>query len=180
MKVLVLYYSLDGNTEAVGERIAKKLGADSAKIVRSKRVRPYTAWRRFKAKLEVARKKKPDIFPVKYDPRDYDLIFIGTPVWFDSYNPVYNTLFSVIKIYDRKIALFSCGENEDTKALKKFSDLLQESVIIDTYHTVEPLWWDEDDKVEAAMVDAEKWAEEVAEKTEKLLEEEELNRRLVY
>ena len=180
MKILVLYYSLDGNTAAVGDRIAAKLEADTAKIVRTKRVRPYTAWRRFKAKMEVKRKRKPDIFPVRCDPRDYDLIFIGTPVWYDSYNPVYNTLFSVIKIYDRKIALFSCGENEETKALLKFSDLLRESVIIDTHHFVEPLWWDEDEKVEAAMVEAENWASEVAEKTEKLLEEEELNRRLVY
>ncbi len=180
MKVLVLYYSLDGNTEAVANAIAERVGADSAKLVRVDRVRPYTPWRRLKARMEVVRKKKPDLFPFKWDPRDYDLIFIGTPVWFDSYNPVFNTLFSVIKIYDRKIALFSCGETEETKALNKFSDLLQESVIMDKKHLVEPIWWDDDAQCEAALKDAADWAADVADRTEKLLEEEELNRRVVY
>ena len=180
MKILVLYYSLDGNTEAIGEAIAKKVGADSAKLVRVKRVRPYNAFRRFKARMEVVRKKKPDIFPFKWDPRDYDLIFIGTPVWFDSYNPVFNTLFSVIKIYDRKIALFSCGENDSDKALLKFSSLLQDSVILDKKNWVEPLWWDDEAQTEQALKEAEDWAAEVAERAEKMLEEEELNRRLLY
>lgn len=177
MKILVLYYSLDGNTEAVGEKIAEKLGADSAKLVRVKRVRPYKGYRKFKARMEVLRKKKPDIFPFKWDPRDYDLIFIGTPVWFDSYNPVFNTLFSVIKIYDRKIALFSTGETEEQKALQKFSNLLEDSVILGQYHCVEPLWWDDDAEVEKALNDAAEWGQEIADKAEKLLEEEELNRR---
>ncbi|MBE7056203.1 MAG: flavodoxin family protein [Ruminococcaceae bacterium] len=180
MKVLVLYYSLDGNTEAVANAISERIGADSAKLVRVDRVRPYTPFRRFKARMEVLRKKKPGLFPFKWDPRDYDLIFIGTPVWFDSYNPVFNTLFSVIKIYDRKIALFSCGETESTKALNKFSDLLQESVIMDKKHLVEPIWWDDDAQCEAALKEAADWAQEVAERTEKVLEEEEMNRRLVY
>lgn len=180
MKILVLYYSLDGNTEAIGEAIAKKVGADSAKLVRVNRVRPYTGFRKFKARMEVVRKKKPDIFPFKWDPRDYDLIFIGTPVWYDSYNPVFNTLFSVIKIYDRKIALFSCGENDSDKALLKFSNLLQDSVILDKKHWIEPLWWDDEAQTEQALKEAGDWAQEVAEKAEKLLEEEELNRRLLY
>ena len=180
MKILVLYYSLDGNTEAIGEAIAKRVGGDSAKLVRVKRVRPYNGYRRFKARMEVARKKKPDIFPFKWDPRDYDLIFIGTPVWYDSYNPVFNTLFSVIKIYDRKIALFSCGENDSDKALLKFSNLLQDSVILDKRNWVEPLWWDDDAQTEQALKEAGDWAAEVADKAEKMIEEEELNRRLLY
>lgn len=180
MKILVLYYSLDGNTEAIGEAIAKKVGADSAKLVRVKRVRPYNAFRRFKARMEVTQKKKPDIFPFKWDPRDYDLIFIGTPVWFDSYNPVFNTLFSVIKIYDRKIALFSCGENDSDKALTKFSSLLQDSVILDKRNWVEPLWWDDEAQTQQALEEAAQWGQEVADHAEKLIEEEELNRRVLY
>ena len=180
MKILVLYYTLDGNTEAVGHAIAERTGADEAKLVRVKRVRPYTRFRKFKAHMEVLRKSKPDIFPFKWDPRDYDLIFIGTPVWYDSFNPVFNTLFSVIKIYDRKVALFSCGETDSTKALKKFAEMLQDSVIIDKKHWIEPLWWDDDAETEKALKEAADWGEEIAGIAEKMIEEEELNRRVLY
>ena len=93
-----------------------------ARLVRVKKVKGFGFFNNLKLRMEVMGKKKPDIFPFKWDPRDYDLIFIGTPVWYDSYNPVYNTLFNVIKIYDRKVALFSTGEKEDTKALAKLEE----------------------------------------------------------
>lgn len=128
--------------------------------------------------MEVMGKKKPDIFPFKWDPRDYDLIFIGTPVWYDSYNPVFNTLFNVIKIYDRKVALFSTGEKEDTKALAKLEeDWLKDSVILGTKHCVEPIWCDEDSETKAILDDMAEWAQQIAEKAEKMIEQEEFERR---
>ncbi len=41
MKILVLYNTVDGNTQAVAEAIANALDADLVKIVRVKGVRAY-------------------------------------------------------------------------------------------------------------------------------------------
>lgn len=178
MKKLVLYTSIDGNTDAVARAIAERTGADLARLVRVKRVRGFGFFNNLKLRMEVLGKKTPDIFPFKWDPRDYDLIYIGTPVWYDSYNPVYNTLFNVIKIYDRKVALFSCGEKEDTTALTKLTnDWLQESVVLGTKHCVEPIWCDEDSETEAILKDMADWSVEIADKAEKMIEQEELERR---
>lgn len=177
MKKLVLYFTVDGNTEAVAEAIAKKVDADIARLVRVKRVRGFGFFNNLKLRMEVLRKKKPDIFPFKYDPRDYDLIYIGTPNWYNSYNPVYNTLFHVIKIYDRKIALFSTGETESTKAVDKLADKLHESVLLGKYHCVEPIWCDEDEETQKILEEAAAWGESISQKAEKMLEEEELARR---
>lgn len=178
MKKLVLYTSIDGNTDAVAHAIADRIGADTARLVRVKRVKGFGFFNNLKLRSEVLHHKKPDIFPFKWDPRDYDLIFIGTPVWYDSYNPVYNTLFNVIKIYDRKVALFSTGEKEDTKALTKLAnDWLKESVVLDTKHCVEPIWCDEDSETEAILKDMADWAEQISERAEKMIEQEELERR---
>lgn len=178
MKKLVLYCSIDGNTDAVARAIAKEVDADLARLVRVKRVKGFGFFNNLKLRSEVLRKKKPDIFPFKWDPRDYDLIYIGTPVWYDSYNPVYNTLFNVIKIYDRKIALFSTGMNEEGKALTKLSnDWLKESVLLGTKHCIEPIWEDEESQTEAILADMASWAKGIAETAEKMLEEEELERR---
>lgn len=177
MKKLVLYYSYEGNTKAVAEAIAQTIEADIVKLVRVNETRTYGWRKKYSAYREVKGKKQPEIFPFKSDPRDYDIIFIGTPVWFDSYNPVYNTLFGAIKIYDRKVALFSTGEKPENKALEKFKKLLEDSIILGELHLVEPIWCDTDEEIEAELDKARKWAAELTEKAEKMLEEEELTRR---
>ena len=177
MKILVLYTTIDGNTEAVAEKIAEKVGADSSKIVRVSKIRGYGLINKLRARFEVMFNRRPGIFPFKWDPRDYDLIFIGTPVWYNSYNPVFNTLFEVIKIYDRKIALFSTGETDSQKALDKFSKKLQDSVILGRYHCVEPIWEDEDLETERILNEAADWAQGIADEANRMIEQEEFERR---
>ena len=178
MKVLVLYTTVDGNTEAVAERISEKVGADVSKIVRVTKIRGYGLLNKLRARFEVMFNRRPGIFPFKWDPRDYDLIFIGTPVWYDSYNPVFNTLFNVIKVYDRKVALFSTGMKEDTKALSKLEkEWLQDSVILGTKHCVEPIWCDEDSETQAILDDMAEWAQQLSDQAEKMIEQEEFERR---
>lgn len=177
MKVLVLYTTIDGNTEAVANAIAERTGADVSKIVRSSRVRGYGLIDKIRCWFEVTFKRRPGIFPFKWDPRDYDLIFIGSPVWFNNYNPVYNTLFEVIKIYDRKVALFTTGETDSQKALDKLAITLNESVILGRYHCIEPIWEDEDSETERILNEAADWAKGIADEAEKMIEQEEFERR---
>ena len=178
MKKLILYTSVDGNTDAVAHAIADKIGADVARLVRVKKVKGFGFFNNLKLRLEVLGKKKPDIFPFKWDPRDYDLIFIGTPVWYDSYNPVYNTLFNVSKVDDRKVALFSTGMTYDTKSLSKLEkEWLTDSVILGTKHCVEPIWCDEDSETQAILDDMAEWAQQLSDQAEKMIEQEEFERR---
>ena len=86
-KMLVLYYSQTGNTKAVAEEIATKLGADIEEITM---VNPYDP--DFQATIERCMQEReqgiiPDIQPVKADIADYDVIFLGFPVWFGTYAP---------------------------------------------------------------------------------------------
>ena len=50
--------------------------------------------------------EKPELLPLTKDAADYDLIFIGTPVWAFSYAPALKTFLSRTKISGKKIALF--------------------------------------------------------------------------
>ncbi len=177
MKVLVLYNTVDGNTEAVAKRISEQVGADISKIVRTNKRPGFGFFNNLKSRFEVMFKKRPGIFPFKWDPRDYDLIFIGTPVWYNSYNPVFNTLFEVIKIYDRKIALFSTGMTDSEKALDKFAKKLEDSVLLGRFHCIEPIWEDDDADTEAILARAAEWAQGIADEANKMIEQEEFERR---
>ncbi|MFH1472213.1 MAG: hypothetical protein ABIF85_04880 [Nanoarchaeota archaeon] len=53
-------------------------------------------------------REKPALLPFDKDPKDYDMIFIGTPVWAFSYSAPFNTFFHETELKNKKIALFIC------------------------------------------------------------------------
>lgn len=84
-KVLVLYYSQTGTTKTVAEEIQKQLGADIEELVCEE---PYEG--DFNATIqrcqeEQSEGKVPAMKPIQANLADYDLIFLGYPVWFGTY-----------------------------------------------------------------------------------------------
>lgn len=105
-KMLVLYYSQTGNTKAVAEEIATKLGADIEEITM---IDPYDP--DFQATIERCMKEReqniiPDIQPVKADLANYDVIFLGYPVWFGSYAPPVINFLNNADLSGKKIVPF--------------------------------------------------------------------------
>lgn len=105
-KVLVLYYSQTNNTKAVAEEIANRLGADIEEIVA---VNPYDG--DFQATIERCKQERekgvlPDIQPIKADISQYDVIFIGYPVWFGTYAPPVTAFLGNVDLSGKKIVPF--------------------------------------------------------------------------
>ena len=105
-KMLVLYYSQTGNTKAVANEIATKLGADIEEITM---VNPYDTG--FKATIDRCMQEReqgiiPEIQPVKADVANYDVIFIGFPVWFGTYAPPVANYLSQVDLSGKKIVPF--------------------------------------------------------------------------
>lgn len=105
-KVLVLYYSQTSNTKAVAQEIATKLGADMEEIVA---VNPYDG--DFQATIERGKKELdegdyPEIQPLKADIANYDVVFIGFPVWFGTYAPPIITFLNQVDLSGKKVVPF--------------------------------------------------------------------------
>ena len=105
-KMLVLYYSQTSNTKAVAQEIATKLGADLEEIVA---VQPYDG--DFQATIERSMQEReqgitPEIQPVKADIAQYDVVFIGYPVWFGTYAPPIATFLNKMDLSGKKIVPF--------------------------------------------------------------------------
>ena len=106
LKMLVLYYSQTGNTKAVAEEIANKLGADIEEITM---VDPYDP--DFQATIDRCMKDReqgiiPDIQPVKANVADYDIVFLGFPVWFGTYAPPVQKFLLDADLSGKKIVPF--------------------------------------------------------------------------
>ena len=105
-KILVLYYSQTSNTKAVAEEIATRLGADLEAIVP---VNPYDG--DFQATVDRCMQDRlqgvvTEIQPLKADVSQYDVIFIGYPIWFGTYAPPVATFLSQVDLSGKKVVPF--------------------------------------------------------------------------
>ena len=120
-KMLVVYYSQTSNTKAVAQEIATRLNADMAEITA---VNPYDG--DFQATIDRCIKDReqgidPEIEPLGVNVADYDVIFIGYPVWFGTFAPPMATFLKQTDLSGKKVVPFctfgSGGLETSTKDL---------------------------------------------------------------
>jgi flavodoxin len=78
-KILVVYYSLSGNTERVARDVAAKLNADLEKLTDKKDRSGFLGY--FGAGKDATLRTPAELGEVQKDPAAYDLVVMGTPVW---------------------------------------------------------------------------------------------------
>ena len=103
---LVLYYSQTSNTKTVAREIATRLGADIEEIIPLK---PYEG--DLQATVERCRQEReegitPEIQPLTSDLSQYDVIFLGYPVWFGTYAPPVAALLDQVDLSGKKVVPF--------------------------------------------------------------------------
>lgn len=133
-KALVLYYSQTGTTEKVALAIAEKTGADVEAIVA---VKPYDG--DYNATIarglqEMQDGAYPELQPLKSDVAQYDIVFIGYPVWFGTYAPPIETLLNTADLKGKKVVPFcTFGSGGLVSSSKNMAAKLPESEILPGY-----------------------------------------------
>ncbi len=105
-KMLVLYYSQTGTTKAVAEEFQRVLGADIESVMVEN---DYTG--DFQATIDRCQKEResgelPKLIPLKANLDDYDVIFLGYPIWFGTYAPPIAALLKEINLDGKKVVPF--------------------------------------------------------------------------
>lgn len=105
-KVLVLYYSQTGATKAVAEEIQTQLGADIEAIEIEE---PYDG--DFQQTIERCQKEKaegvlPKLKALNVNVEDYDIIFLGYPVWFGTCASPVEALLKEQSFEGKKVVTF--------------------------------------------------------------------------
>ena len=79
-RALIVYHSRTGHTRRVAQALARRLEADIEEI---KIVQPMAGWLGYAmCAIESLTALTPALRPMRRNPADYDLVLIGTPVWF--------------------------------------------------------------------------------------------------
>lgn len=135
-KVLVTYFSATGTTKDVAERLAEAVGADLAEIAPST---VYTEadldWhdKTSRSSVEMADStSRPEIKAMAVNPVDYDVIFVGYPIWWDLAPRQVNTFIESNSLEGKTIVPFATsGGSSIDNSVKDLRRLYPDLTITD-------------------------------------------------
>jgi flavodoxin len=121
-KILVVYYSKTGHTERVAKDIASGLGADTEKLIDKKDRSGFLGY--IMGGRDAAKKRTTEIEKPLKNPKDYDVVIIGTPVWAWNMTPAVRTYLSAYKNDFKNVAFFTtAGGTKPEKIVRSMEDL---------------------------------------------------------
>ena len=167
MNTLVVYFSASGTTARVAEALAKASGADLFEIRPEK---PYSNadlnWKNPLARCNKEKLGKKDV-PVAgsiENFENYDIVFLGFPIWYGCAPNVVNTFAKAYDWTGKKVGIFATsGGSGIGKTAVKLKPYMEGAEIIDAQVNLK----DEDLKAWAEKIIAtgfnhlEAWAEEI-------------------
>ncbi len=134
MKRLIVYFSLEGNTEYIAKDLAEKVSADMLKLVPKKAYATSGFSKFFWGGKSAVMAEKPELESYDVDLSAYDQIIFGFPVWAETFTPPLRTFIVENKeaLSNKSIAAFACQSGAGAeKAFVK----LQECLGIDGFAT---------------------------------------------
>jgi len=125
MKILVAFYSRTGTTKKVGEMIAEKIGAEVEEIKDT--VERSGAVGYLRSGRDAMKKNLTKLEPLKFDPDQYDLVIIGTPIWGWNVSTPVRTYITgqKEKLVEKKVAFFcTMGGSGDKQAFAEMEKII--------------------------------------------------------
>jgi flavodoxin len=127
MKSLVVFYSLTDKTKLVSQAIAESLNAELLEIEETKpRKRGLLTY--LTGGYAAIRNKGTDINPINVDLKQYERIFIGSPVWASRPTPAVNSFIYTNNFEGKSIIpFFTMGGNNSNKALESIKPKIEKN-----------------------------------------------------
>ncbi len=127
MKDLIVYYSLEGNTEYVADKIRGETGADVLKLVPKKAYHDKGFAKFFWGGKSAVMAEKPALEEYKVELDEYERIIFGFPVWASNFTPPLRTFITenAAKLKGKRFAAYACQSGAGAeKAFEKLAKCL--------------------------------------------------------
>ena len=131
MNTLLVYFSLEGNTKFIAEKIAKVINADVVSLTTSKAYPTEGFKKYFWGGKSVVFNDTPQLTTPPVDLTHYKSVIIGTPVWVGTYAPPIKTFINQNRISGKRVAFYAChGGGGAEKCFKNLRQALSDNIII--------------------------------------------------
>lgn len=127
MKILIVYYSMLGNTEFVARQISDLLDADLLRLEPVKKYPDEGIKKFFWGGKSAVMAEKPKLLQYIFKSDSYDIVIFGTPIWAGNIAPPLRTFISenTDNLKNKKFAVFTCSSGGgSSKASKQLKHLL--------------------------------------------------------
>ena len=128
MKTLIVYYSLEGSTKMIAEKLAEKTGADLYEIKSVKKYPTKGPAKFIVGGKDAAFKVCPEIVKTGVNIKQYDALVIGTPVWDGTIAPPLRSFLRDIIVKNPVVAAYACMAGKDPK---KTFDVIKELACVE-------------------------------------------------
>ncbi len=106
-KSIFVYFSYSGDNDKLANLLQKKINCETLKLVPEKEYTNSSIKILFQGGNESLKKKCPNLKAYDFNPDNYDLIIIGTPVWAWTLSPVLRS-FLANNSFDKKTVAITC------------------------------------------------------------------------
>jgi len=149
-RALIVFYSRTGNTKTVSETIRETLYCDIQEI---KDLKDRTGMRGYiSGMIDVRKNPITPVSPKVVNLKDYDLLFIGSPIWGMKFAPAITTFLNSADFEGKKVVLFATTSARMRQtAFDEYSELIHTKggEVIDTFF-IKTLWKDSSEIEEKA------------------------------
>jgi flavodoxin len=140
MKVAVIYFSLEGNTKYVAEKIAKELDADMIQLIPVKEYPTGKVSKFFWGGKSTTFKETPKLESYQFNPDNYELVILGTPIWAGTFVPPLRTFLRKTKLIGKKVAMFaSCSGGSTEKCFMQLENEISDCTVLSTLRIIDPI-----------------------------------------
>ena len=120
-EALVVYYSRDGHTKTVAEKISVKFKADIERLIDKKKRTGFLE--NILAGTDAISGASTTLEKLNHNPADYDIILVGTPSWFSNMTPAVRTFLDSYDLLDKKVGFFAtCHSSGADKTVKQMAE----------------------------------------------------------
>lgn len=130
-KLLVVYYSLTGNTRSIAEMIREKTGGEGFEIETVKNYPADYSECIEEAKRELQTRELPALKKSPPDMSSYDLILVGSPVWWYTVSTPVMRFFTQADFAGKKVSAFCTHEGGIGKFFPDFKEQAKNAVVLE-------------------------------------------------
>lgn len=107
MKPLIVFYSYSGNTRKIAEQIARETGGDLAELKTTEAYPDDYDAVVEQGQDEVNRGYMPLLEPLDVNVKDYDIVVLGSPVWWYTFAPAVKTFLHECNLSGKTVYPFA-------------------------------------------------------------------------
>ncbi len=124
-RILVAYFSYSGTTQSVAEQLSSRIGADLFEIAPAEE---YSSLY-LRSNREIRRGERPELSAEVENMEEYDIVFVGYPVWFHATPAPVNSFLESYDLTDKLIIPFCTSGGSDIDETMPSAISLQRSFL---------------------------------------------------